>query len=944
MGESHCLPPVRLSELPPDSLLIDDLEPVHPSVSTPWVDSVFASMTLEKRIAQMIVPFTYGDTSEVTLHRLRPFLSDLGVGGLVLSKGTVGAATRLIEWAQSQVQVPLLISADFENGLGMRLRDAVSFPSAMAVGACRSPELAYTLGRMVAEESRALGVYQNYAPVVDVNNNPLNPVINIRSFGEEPELVAQLAEAYLRGIQDERVIATAKHFPGHGDTERDSHTDLPTLWHSQCRLDSVELVPFRHVVRAGVLAIMTGHLALAIIDTGGIRPATLSGAVLDSLLRGVIGFKGLIVTDAMNMKAVGRSFNNDSACVEAVRAGADIILMPHDPFSAVKAVALALSQGTLDTLQVYRSVRRILRYKEWLGLSTHRLPNRQAMDSTLQDSTHRVFALDLARRAATLVRNNSGILPLQGKTTRNITCLSFITHGDRRITERFEKEMVRRFPAAKCYTVERAVTRSDIKRWEKIVRKSSCLVLASFVKAEPGTGEITFSRDQRMFLERIARGCPRAVLISFGNPYVITAVPWVNAYICMYGDDDASITAGIEVLVGETNPTGALPITIPGIALRGTALGFSHITNDRTRKADFRRVDSLVEKAIRQHAFPGAQLLVIHGGTPVYYRSYGRLTYSPSSPVVDSNTMYDLASLTKVIATTAAAMKLVEEGSLDLDTPVEVYLPAFRKNGKEKVTVRNLLLHNSGLPAFRSYESFCSTAEQALDTMLSERLVYSTGTKTVYSDIGIIALGKVIESIVGKSLDRYTEEIFFKPLGMKHTMFLPPDSLKAFCAPTEYDSVWRHRLLQGEVHDERAALLGGVAGHAGLFSTATDLGRFILMLMNGGEFNGTRFLKSKTVEMFTHKQFPGPRALGWDGKSSVGSSAGRFFSFESFGHTGFTGTSIWVDPQAEVAVVFLTNRIHPTRTNTLLLPFRTVLHDAVRQALASIDSGKEDPP
>jgi CubicO group peptidase (beta-lactamase class C family) len=492
------------------------------------------------------------------------------------------------------------------------------------------------------------------------------------------------------------------------------------------------------------------------------------------------------------------------------------------------------------------------------------------------------------------------------------------------------------------FTVQPELSRRRIKALADSLRRFRTLVIASFLSPRNGAGSIALSKDQRSLLEKIRRRKPAVAILTFGSPYIAADFPWARACVCAWGADSRSVAAAVEVLFGEIKAEGMPPVSIPGVVEmpRHGADSATRVPDVALAKA-FRPVDSLVLNAVRRGAFPGGQLVVLKAGRVAHSACYGRLAYEEDSPPVTDRTLYDLASLTKVTATTTAAMKLYEEGKLKLDTAVAAYLPAFARGGKNLVTVRNLLLHNSGLPAFRAYEKFCATAEKAVDTILAEPPVYATGTRTVYSDLGIIALGKLIERITGMSLDRYADSAIFRSLGMSRTVFRPPASLRAQCAPTEMDTAWRKRLVQGEVHDERAALLGGVAGHAGLFSTAADLSHFVLMLMNEGSHEGRAYLKPATIAEFTRRQGSGSRALGWDTKSAGASSAGRYFGARSYGHTGFTGTSIWIDPDSRIAVIFLTNRVHPTRENKALLSLRSVLHDAVREALAGMGSARD---
>lgn len=882
-------------------------------------------------IAQLLMPFTYSDLTAKTQGRMRIAVGERGVGGVIISRGSGEDARALIDSMQRWANVPLLVSADFENGPGMRLERTVKFPSMMALAATRNTDLVYRAGRAVAEASRDIGVQQNFAPVADVNSNPGNPIINTRSFGERPSLVADMAEAYMRGMQDGGMIATAKHFPGHGDTHTDSHTGLPLIEADAARLDSVELIPFTRLIDAGVFAVMSGHLAVPAVTGDSSLPATLSPSVMDTLLQHRLGFRGLVVTDAMNMKALTRTGVSNLPAA-ALRAGADVLLIPGDVNETIDSVSAAVARGELDSVRVLRSVRRILDAKYWT-FGTGMLVDSTATRLS-RTERHRQLAATIADRALTLVRNENNVLPLADSS--RIALVSFVRKGEPDEATGFAALLRARFPKLRTLMLDMRM-RTDTRAWLRDSLKGvETVVFAVHISAVNGSGSIGLSDAQLEFADRIAALKIPRVVLTLGTPYVLAAIPTAEAMLCGYGDESASQQAAVRGLAGEIAPQGRLPVSIPGIAMYGSGLTYPTAAFTAATETAFRCVDSLILDQIEKHATPGAQLAVLRHDTLLYLRSYGRLSYDSAARAVDDSTLYDLASLTKVIATTTAAMKLVDEGRLHLDSTVASYLPEFGANGKEGVTIRNLLLHNSGLEAFRLFYLEAANGGEVLESIFAMPLLYPTGSKTVYSDLGMITLAKVIERITGRGLDAYTQDEFFAPLGMTHTRFTPPDSLAERCAPTEVDRVWRKRLVQGSVHDETAALLGGVAGHAGLFSTAADLVRFVRMLMNGGMLDGHRYLQSATVAVFTTRQsMHGSRALGWDTRSATGSSAGQYFSMKSFGHTGFTGTSIWVDPVADVAVIFLTNRVHPTRENKAIPRFRATLHDAVREAISN---------
>lgn len=924
---------------PPATTALDDLSlDTQPFPHAAWADSVLETLDRRRMVAQMLMPFSYSDLTAKTLGRMRGATADIGVGGVILSKGRSVDARRLIDSLRAWSAVPPLVAADFENGPGMRLEDALRLPPMMALGASRSTDLAYQAGVVVAAASRRIGVHLNFAPVADVNSNPRNPIINTRAFAESAELVGDMAEAYMRGMQDGGMIATAKHFPGHGDTHVDSHTGLPLLDASAGRLDSLELQPFRRLIDAGVAAVMSGHLAVPAFTGDSSLPATLTPLIMDTLLRGRMGFGGLVITDAMNMKALTRT-DIANLPAAAVRAGADILLIPGDLTETIDSVLAPIDRGELDSMRVRRSVRRILEAKHHLrtrdSIDAARdggavAATNRTIDSTI-DVTGRKLARRIAEEAATLVRNNGAVLPLADSSRIVAVCL--VRKGEPEEAQFFAQRLRERFPRSRSLVVQRQPSRGTLEMLQDSLRGADAIIFATFISVVNASGSIGLSAEQLRLVRVTADTAVSRIVLALGTPYVLESLPDAHAMACVYGDDPASIDAAVSLLAGDIQPKGSLPVSIPGIAVYGDGLRFPQAAAEEAA-TEFRRVDSLILDQISQRSTPGAQLAVVRGDSLVYLKSYGQLAYDSAAAAVDDSTLYDLASLTKVVVTTTAVMQLVDEGRLHLDSAVASYLPEFATGGKESVTIRNLLLHNSGLEAFRPFHDQQPDGTGVLDSILGSRLTYGTGHRTVYSDFGMITLGKVIERIAGRSLNVYAKEEIFAPLGMSHSLFLPSDSLRERCAPTEYDGRWRRHLVQGSVHDETAALLGGVAGHAGLFSTAADLSRFVRMLLGGGRLGGHVLVDPGTLTRFTTRQsLRNSRALGWDTKSAVGSSAGRYFSMKSFGHTGFTGTSIWVDPVARVGVVFLTNRVFPTRENRLLPRFRAILHDAVREAL-----------
>ncbi len=928
-------PAVSVPEVEYDSLLADFDIPGYPQTHSNWVDSVYETLSPRARLGQLVTVFSFSDLSEKTVSRLVHSVRGDSVGGVIFSKGTTYALRRLIDSLKGMARVPLLLSADFETGPGMRLTDGFHTPTMMAIAATRSTDLAYRAGLAVAAETRDLGIMQNYAPVCDINNNPLNPIINTRSFGEERELVSEMAEAFMRGTQDGGVIATAKHFPGHGDTQTDSHTNLPLLSIDRARLDSVELYPFRRLVDAGVMAVMPGHLAVPAVTGDSSLPATLSSLLLDSLLRKELGFRGLVVSDAMNMKALTRTRARNLAAT-ALAAGVDVLLMPEDAGAAIDSLAAALSRGELDSARISRSVKRVLAMKEW---ALNRIPDSLSEPARNERLVkHRQLTDQIAERAMTLLGNAGGLVPmiLAGRT---IALVSLARDEQARGAGIFAEEL-RKAGANLTHIRIDASTRSNGGGLRDSLRKAEVILIAGHIAVVNGTGSIGISASQRKALEQIEALRKPVVVLSFGSPYLCAAYPKADSWICAYGGDESSLRAAASLLRGAIPARGRLPVGIPGLA--GFGGGVQTPSMDELEAAkialQFAGVDSLIQTQIREQAFPGGQLLVRLPNGAVYERSYGYLHYGAEAPAVSDTTIYDIASLTKVVATTPSIMRLYEEGRLDLDSAVAKYLPEFGAHGKDAITIRQLLQHRGGLEAFRLFHPAVKTEQEVLGAIYAMAPMYPPGSRMLYSDLGMITLGKVVERISGVRLNVFALQAVFEPLGMRRTMFLPPETLRSTIAPTEIDTQWRKRLLQGEVHDETASLLGGVAGHAGVFSTAGDLGLYAEMLLHLGGLEDTQLYRPETVSIFTTRRSPrDARALGWDVRSVSGSSAGHYFSMRSYGHTGFTGTSIWIDPVADVYVVFLTNRVHPSRSNNALARFRSRLHDAIREAISALN-------
>lgn len=969
-----------------------------------WVEETLADLDLRARVAQMVMewmPGGYVSPSAPDFVPLEAWVEEDGVGGVVPSIGTPHAYAAKLNALQERAAVPLLVAADFENGgPGMRINGSYAlpsmlpqgggtdFPPTMAFGAIGEERFAYEYGRITAEEARAVGVHVLFAPVLDVNNNPDNPVIATRSFGGDPDLVARLGAAFIRGARAGGAFTTGKHFPGHGDTDVDSHVGLPVIAGDRAKLDTLELVPFARAIDEGVDAIMTAHVQVPGVLGPAAPPATLAPEFLTGLLREDMRFGGLLFTDAMTMRAITDGYGIGEASVRAVEAGADVILSPKDVPAAIDAVVSAVEEGRLSPERIETSVRKLLAFKARVGLHRDRFVSLDAVDEVVGSGPHEAFADTAAARSIVLVRDRHGLVPLDRTAPGTLVHIRYAGSTRLWAGRAFRAGLLERVPGA----VEiRLDERSDSAAYavaREAVAGADRVVVSAYVTASAGSGEDAVPEPLRDLVAEAAGTAP-TVLISFGNPYLLAAFPDVGSYMLAWGDRPRPQTAALKALFGEAAISGRLPIALPPFHALGEGVDRSKVSDfvaeagvedplvaagivDRAARAGSRvyvpeeadasgvgmdaatltRIDSLIQAALADSAASGAALAVGRHGRLVRLRGYGELAWGSGRPATPTS-LWDLASVSKVVGTTTGAMILAQEGRLDLDAPVVSYLPWWSRGDprKERVTVRHLLTHRSGLAPFRRWYQSIRGREAYMAAAADEALEREPGTETVYSDIGIMTLAWVMEEVTGQRLDVFLRERIWRPLGMTETMYRPPASLKPRIAATEVDTLYRDGLVWGTVHDENADAQGGVAGHAGLFSTAVDLSVFATMMLSGGSLppcvpgavagepcpvartHEVRLLDPDILAAWTRRQdSASSRALGWDTPSER-SSAGDWMSEEAFGHTGYTGTSIWMDPELDLFVILLTNRVHPSRENTRHVPLRRAVADLAVQAI-----------
>jgi beta-N-acetylhexosaminidase len=922
-----------------------------------WVEQTLKTMTVREKLGQLLMPVyfsVFASTESPEYKELIHQVADNHIGGLIVgtTRGPLGIERSQVyptavitNQLQSRAKIPLLIGADFESGTGMRIDEGTSFPSAMAVGATGDPRLAYEQGKITALEARAAGVHWIFAPDSDVNNNPDNPIINTRSYSEDPDRVADFVAQFVEGVEENGGLATAKHFPGHGNVNSDSHLGLPTVPGTRQQLETTELAPFRAAIQAGAGSVMPGHLFVPAFEPDSSVPATLSQNILTGLLRDEMKFRGVIVTDAMDMGGVTSLYTQGEAAVRAIEAGADVLLQPLVPDAALEGLENAVKSGRLPITRVDASVRRILEAKARLGLNKNRLVDVVRLNEKFGLPEYEERAQAIADRGVTLLRNSNQLVPLDATRPLRVLLVAVSADPDPFPAQDLEPEIRWRVDSLKTL---RADTNFINVSTLKLPPPDSydVAIAALFVRVADRKGNVGFPDDQRAFVNQLLATGKPTVVIGFGSPYLVERFPNAKAWLSEFSTNDVSQRAAARALFGQVPIGGKIPVTVPGTTQRGDGLSVAEnpmtlVPAPVALTDQLKPAFDLLDRAVDDGAFPGG-VLAVGLRDQLVVHPFGKMSVSPKAPAVKADTIYDLASVSKAVATTTSIMMLVQRQRLDLDLPVVRLLPEFASASKSdpdpawraRITVRNLLLHDSGLPAHRDFYKEAKGYDAVLARVMAEPLVHEPGKQVEYSDLGFILLGEIVHRVTGKPLEQFARENIFSPLGMAQTEYNPPRSLRPRIAPTEQDDQFRKRLVVGEVHDENAFAMGGVAGHAGLFSTADDLARFAQMILNGGIYAHHRLLARSTIQQFSARVPIGDsaRALGWD-VPTENSSTGHYFSPASFGHNGFTGTSLWFDPERSLFVILLTNRVNPTRANEKIRQVRPALHDAILESL-----------
>lgn len=904
-----------------------------------FVRKTMRRMTLDQKIGQLMMVSWNADFQPVHADNYRDVLDAVKmyqVGGLIVFGGSAYSIAVQVNEFQRMAKLPLLIGADLERGLYQQLPDGVHFPPNMAVAATGNSRYAEQQGEITGREARSVGINMVFAPVLDVNNNPLNPIINYRSYGESPLVVSRMGSAFIKGLQSQNVIATAKHFPGHGDTSVDSHTDLPVLNFTRDRLDTLEFVPFKDAIENKVAAIMTAHIAIPSLTDSLYIPATLSKPILTDILRNEMNFSNLIISDAFNMRALNPEGFSRRSIIDAVNAGVDIILMPVNVRFTHRTIKRALRLGQIDRKHIDQSVERILRAKYRIGLFRQRYVNVSEIKTRVEATDAKQVSERIARGAVSWLRRDR--FPVD--FSRDTRILNLSVSSERTLENpgrTFYRRLKRLFPATERMVVDHRTDSLSLVRLAPQAQEYEMIVVSIYSRSRLNEdGGIGVAERERQMVERILRWFNGPVLaVTFASPYVASGFDFIPDHLVAYSYSGLMQRTTANLISDLRRVRGTPPVTVPGInqtvKLRPTSIVDEQIPEYRAVQTA--PIDSLFQAAIADSVFPGAAFAIGNRNGILMQKAYGRQTYESTSPRVTVQTRYDLASLTKVMATTMAIMRLVDRNQLTLNTKLGDILNEFADTDKANITIGQLLTHTSGMLWHKNFFQTIKTPDEMRTAIRLEPLVSKPGEDTKYSDLGFITLMFVIEEVSGKPFAEYLNDEIYRPLQLKATGFTPPKSEWARIPPTEAVP-WRGKLAQGEVHDENAMAMGGVSGHAGLFSNVGDLSRIAMLLLNNGVINGTTLFSERTVRQFTQPARIDPRsrrAFGWDKPSPI-SMTGIHFTDASYGHSGFTGTTIWIDPSQDVFVILLTNRVYPTRENRKIGRFRPAFHDIVMEA------------
>jgi len=840
----------------------DNLNPPFLCCESPWADSVFNAMSPEERMGQLFMVAAYSDKGPAHIEKIEDLIKNQKIGGLIFFKGGPMRQAILTNRYQELSKTPLMIAIDAEWGLAMRLDSTIKYPYQMMLGAITDNDLIYQMGADIARQCKRMGIHVNFAPVVDVNNNPKNPVINYRSFGEDRDNVAEKGIAYMKGMQDNRVLANAKHFPGHGDTDTDSHKSLPVIAHSKERLDSLELYPFKKMIKQGLGSMMIAHLYIPAYEQKKNTASTLSKNIVKGLLRDSLGFQGLIFTDALNMQGVSKYFKPGIVDVKALLAGNDILLFPQDVPTAIREIKKAIKKGGITQAEIDTRCKRILKAKEWLQLDDNQSINYDNLYNDLNLRSEALLQRKLVESGLTLVANKSDIIPFKHLDKLNIATVSIGSNYGKVTTF---QSMLGNYAPMDHYFIGNRATDNQIADIIEKLGAYNLVITSLHSNTNRPSKNFGIKRKSSEIINSILKKT-KVVLVGFSNPYGLSQIENLNnleALLVSYNNNELTQELSAQLLFGGISAKGKLPVTInkeftSGMGVvTGPPSRLKYVLPEEVgiKSSMLDTIDSIAEFAIREEATPGCQVFIAKNGKIFYQKSFGYHTYDKKLPVTNDD-LYDIASVTKIAATISSLMKLQEEGKISIDSTLGYYIAGIDTSEKSQIVIRELLAHQSGLKSWIPFwmetmenvkynarkkkyitkrakyvdNIYAKTPSDFFPTKVAENLYINKNyTDSImyqllasplreekeyhYSDLGYYFLLQIIEDITGEPLEEYTARNFYTPLGLTKLGFLPKDRFNVQrMIPTEDDKVYRRQLIQGDVHDPRAAMLGGVGG------------------------------------------------------------------------------------------------------------------------------------
>lgn len=917
-----------------------------------WVNAQYDALSLEEKIGQLFMVMLASDQDKTSTAKTKTLIETHKIGGVIFSRGGPVRQAKLTNSFQAASKIPLLVGMDAEWGLAMRLDSTYAFPWNMTLGAIKDSSIVEKVGRQIGKHAKRIGVHINFAPDIDINTNPANPIIGNRSFGEDRENVAQKGIAFMKGMESAGVLSSGKHFPGHGDTATDSHLALPVISFTKQRLDTVEMYPYKKLIKEGLSSVMVAHLSVPGLELKEDMPSSLSEQIISYVLKEQLGFNGLVFTDALNMKGVTNYAKDGDVELAAFLAGNDILLMPLDLAKAKAKLLEAYNKGRISENRLAHSVKKILMAKYKVGLHKYKpveITNLYQDLNTLEDNLIYEEAIE---NAITVVKNDFSLLPIKKLENKKIAYVKF---GDDDSTP-FLKEMNK-------YASVTQVNGSDIGTLKNKLKDFNLVIVGLHRSNASPWKPYEMTKNELSWLQEIAsERTSNLILTVFTKPYAllnIASFEQIDGVVVAYQNSAIAQERTAQVIFGAIPAKGVLPVTpnptFPvktGIELKSSMrLGYSFPERVGLSSAKLAIVDKLVQNGIDSLMYPGAQVVVARRGKVVYNKGFGHPTYTSNDSITTEH-IYDLASLTKILATLPMIMKMEEEGKIELNTTFKEMIPAYASSNLKDVTVLKAMSHYGRLPAWIAFylstldktrkpspEFYRSAPSDGFSIKITDQLyladayndsIYNRiGRQELkantykYSDLAYYVFKRYIEEVYREGLQNLTNNLFYKPLGANLTSYNPLEKFqKSQIVPSEIDNYFRYQTVQGYVHDMGAAMQGGVGGHAGLFSNANDVAKIMQMYLQEGFYGDTRFFDSRTVKKFNTCYFCDQkvrRGVGFDKPELHGSgNACKCVSRKSFGHSGFTGTYTWADPEEDLVYVFLSNRTYPSASNNLL--------------------------